>query len=156
MGIGCENCTKHISAICTSRRSSVVVMNGLVSWTTRVWIPHRNKRKVQTHSGAPHKFHWLPDFFPLGRRGGGAVWNPMTHLHLLLGSDRLVIYLIYLTLPIHCVVCLTTTSLPVLRATSPDTALYCFLLQIPVSSLFIKAISLAPCDLFLVSSFHTS
>ena len=73
MGIGCENCTKHISAICTSRRSSVVVMNGLVSWTTRVWIPHRNKRKVQTHSGAPHKFHWLPEFFPLGRRGGGSV-----------------------------------------------------------------------------------
>jgi hypothetical protein len=149
MGSSYENHTKHISTICTSRCSSVVVMNGLGSWTTQIWIPNRKKRKGQTHSGAPHKFHWLPEFFP----PGAGVWNLTTHLHLFLGSDRLVIFL---TLPILCVVCLTTNSLPLLRATSPDTALYCFHLQIPVSSLCIIAISLAPCDLFLVFSFHTS
>jgi hypothetical protein len=71
MGIGYENHTKHISTICKSRCSSVVVMNGLVSWTTRVWISNRKKRKGQTHSGTPRKFHWLPEFFPRGRWWGG-------------------------------------------------------------------------------------
>jgi hypothetical protein len=151
MAIGCENHIKFISTICTNRCSSVVVMNGLVSWMTRVWIPNRNKRKRQTHSGAPHKFHWLPECFPWGGGGGSVEPDDSTPP---VPKFRSFCNVPHLTHSLH--ILSYDNFFALLRATSPDTALYCSPLQIPLSSPFINAISLAPCDLFLAFYFHTS